>query len=380
MKAQCKNAMFIAFALASLFASGMAAKPHAVRYVVGQINKDAAAKKAAKKAKAVEDSNTAADTLSPRSSDEVDARAAEALAAAEAEEAAAKAERQQRLQADLQIVPDKLKNLLSTGWNKVAQGANTVASNVVEGATKIVEGADKAKWSEAKWSEALKTQVSGTGVGHYVDTVELCKKKCVADVECQAIQYSETDTQNGNNCFIYDNQVDTGKQYKTPQIYKYTREGELKVAVAEGANKVAAGASKVGDFFSEGARTLAEGAKGATKVATKVATDGATKVAEGANKIGGDIVNSEIVNHISNSKPVQDTVRLAAEARERAAEAGAQVSKDWTSQWKEVGKNVSEDFQAVGLKLKNAFKSDDPGAQESEGALPEDPAGPNWLA
>jgi len=46
MKAQCKNAMFIAFTLASLFASGMSSKSHAVRYVVSQINKHVAAKKA----------------------------------------------------------------------------------------------------------------------------------------------------------------------------------------------------------------------------------------------------------------------------------------------------------------------------------------------
>eukprot|EP00931_Biecheleriopsis_adriatica_P099746 TRINITY_DN7445_c0_g1_i5.p1 TRINITY_DN7445_c0_g1~~TRINITY_DN7445_c0_g1_i5.p1 ORF type:complete len:287 (-),score=59.12 TRINITY_DN7445_c0_g1_i5:288-1148(-) len=84
------------------------------------------------------------------------------------------------------------------------------------------EDQDEGEDSKAcSWTGPYNTDIPGTGLGGSVAAdVGACTQRCIDNAVCKAIQYSPTDTHQGNNCFIFDNQEDTGAQFKSFQIYK----------------------------------------------------------------------------------------------------------------------------------------------------------------
>lgn len=74
------------------------------------------------------------------------------------------------------------------------------------------------------WFGPLYTDIPGTGLGGSAEsTADSCKYRCLHNPRCQAIQYSSMERYHGNNCFMFDNQRDSGAQYRSFEIYKLHR-------------------------------------------------------------------------------------------------------------------------------------------------------------
>merc|ERR1719346_111309 len=60
-----------------------------------------------------------------------------------------------------------------------------------------------------QWAGPFNSDISGVGMGGSIaTTLEDCKQRCLNNNECEAIQYSSSDTHGDNNCFIFDNTDD----------------------------------------------------------------------------------------------------------------------------------------------------------------------------
>lgn len=74
------------------------------------------------------------------------------------------------------------------------------------------------------WGDPLDSDIPGVGIRAFrVRDVNACKKRCIRQRRCQAMQFSSTDRFRGRNCFLHGNHADTGRKFRSFQVYKLTR-------------------------------------------------------------------------------------------------------------------------------------------------------------
>lgn len=79
---------------------------------------------------------------------------------------------------------------------------------------------------QAAWNGPYTSEGVGL-VGSLAASLDQCKARCMAETSCHVVHYSENDTHDGYNCFLFDSQADTVAQYKTFRIYRIKHEAQV---------------------------------------------------------------------------------------------------------------------------------------------------------